>query len=116
FGAGDVTAATFNGTSSYAEIPFKPGHSSADRAIELWFKTAKPGVIAADQYGAPSGSAPAGDWNPLLYVGADNKLHGHWYTVASSGTPAFGTTNTVTDNKWHHAVLSISGTTQTMYL
>ncbi|MCK1820394.1 Teneurin-1 [Streptomyces sp. XM83C] len=116
FGAGDVTAATFNGTSSYAEIPFKPGHSSADRAIELWFKTAKPGVIAADQYGAPSGSAPAGDWNPLLYVGADNKLHGHWYTVASSGTTAFGTTNTVTDNKWHHAVLSISGTTQTMYL
>ncbi|WP_258053256.1 LamG-like jellyroll fold domain-containing protein [Streptomyces sp. Ru72] len=116
FGTGDVTAASFNGTSSYAEIPFTPWHGSASRAVELWFKTAKPGVILSDQSQAPTGTTPSGTWNPLLYVGADNKLHGHWWSTAGTGGTAFGTTGTVTDNQWHHAVLSASGTTQTMYL
>ncbi|MGW5659347.1 LamG-like jellyroll fold domain-containing protein [Streptomyces sp. NPDC003758] len=116
FGTGDVTAVSFNGTSSFAEIPFTPWHSSANRAVELWFKTAKPGVILSDQSTAPTGTTPSGTWNPLLYVGADNKLHGHWWTTAGTGGTAFGTTGTVTDNQWHHAVLSSSGTTQTMYL
>ncbi|MFF9277608.1 LamG-like jellyroll fold domain-containing protein [Streptomyces griseosporeus] len=116
FGTGDVTAVSFNGTSSYAEIPFTPWHSSANRAVELWFKTAKPGVILSDQSTAPTGTTPSGTWNPLLYVGADNKLHGHWWTTAGTAGTAFGTTGTVTDNQWHHAVLSSAGTTQTMYL
>ncbi|MFI6207113.1 LamG-like jellyroll fold domain-containing protein [Streptomyces sp. NPDC051041] len=116
FGTGDVTAASFNGTSSYAEIPYTPWHGKTERAVELWFKTAKPGVILSDQATAPTGTTPSGTWNPLLYVGADNKLHGHWWSVSGSGGTAFGTTGTVTDNQWHHAVLSSSGTTQTMYL
>ncbi|MYR40205.1 hypothetical protein GTX14_35710 [Streptomyces sp. SID4944] len=54
FGAGDSTAVTFNGTSSYAEIPYGPWHGKQDRAVELWFKTTKPGVLMADQNRAPT--------------------------------------------------------------
>ncbi|WP_162602676.1 LamG-like jellyroll fold domain-containing protein [Streptomyces spongiicola] len=116
FGTGDATAAQFNGTSSYAEIPFDPWHGSGERAVELWFKTSSPGVILSDQSQPPTGATPSGSWNPLLYVGADGKLHGHWWSVSGSGSTAFGSTGTVNDNKWHHAVLSASGTTQTLYL
>ncbi|MGW7363622.1 LamG-like jellyroll fold domain-containing protein [Streptomyces sp. NPDC054841] len=116
FGAGDVTAAQFNGTSSYAEIPFNPWHGSGERAVELWFKTSSPGVILSDQSQLPTGATPTGSWNPLLYVGADGKLHGHWWSVSGSGSTAFGSTATVNDNTWHHAVLSASGATQTLYV
>ncbi|MFJ2566940.1 LamG-like jellyroll fold domain-containing protein [Streptomyces sp. NPDC087568] len=116
FGTGDVTAVTFNGTSSYAEIPYAPWHGSSERAVELWFKTGSPGVILSDQSQPPTGATPTGSWNPLLYVGADGKLHGHWWSVSGSGGTAFGSTKAVNDNAWHHAALSASGTTQTLYL
>ncbi|WP_329365019.1 LamG-like jellyroll fold domain-containing protein [Streptomyces sp. NBC_01483] len=116
FGTGDVSAASFNGTSSYAEIPFTPWHGSPERAVELWFKTGSPGVILSDQSQPPTGATPTGSWNPLLYVGTDGKLHGHWWSVSGSGATAFGSTTAVNDNAWHHAVLSAAGTTQTLYL
>lgn len=117
FGAGDSTAVTYNGTSSYTEIPFTPWHASTtQRAVELWFKTADPGVILSDQSQPPNQTSATGSWNPLLYVGADNKLHGHWWSASGTGGTAFGSAGTVTDNTWHHAVLTASGTTQTLYL
>ncbi|WHM37543.1 LamG-like jellyroll fold domain-containing protein [Streptomyces sp. BPTC-684] len=116
FGPSDQSAVDFDGASSFAEVPYGPLHRSGNRAIELWFRTTKPGVIAADQSRALNDPAGVGgDWAPLLYVGADSKLHGHWFTGGSTAT-AFGSTSTVTDNAWHHAVLSASGTTQTLYL
>ncbi|MFE3494290.1 LamG-like jellyroll fold domain-containing protein [Streptomyces sp. NPDC059175] len=116
FGTGDVTAASFNGTSSYAEVPFSPWHASGERAVELWFKTATPGVILSDQAKLPTEATPTVSWNPVLYVGADGKLHGHWWSVSGSGSTNFGSTATVNDNTWHHAVLSASGSTQTLYV
>jgi RHS repeat-associated protein len=116
FGTGDATAAQFNGTSSYAEIPFNPWHGSGERAVELWFKTGSPGVILSDQSQPPTGATPTGSWNPLLYVGADGKLHGHWWSVSGSGSTDFGSKAVVNDNKWHHAVLSASGSTQSLYV
>ncbi|MFV2117301.1 LamG-like jellyroll fold domain-containing protein [Streptomyces sp. Act-28] len=116
FGSGDATAAQFNGTSSYAEIPFTPWHGSGERAVELWFKTGSPGVILSDQSQPPTGATPSGSWNPLLYVGADGKLHGHWWSAPSTGGTDFGSKAAVNDNKWHHAVLSASGSTQTLYV
>ncbi|MEU2977521.1 LamG-like jellyroll fold domain-containing protein [Streptomyces hirsutus] len=117
FGAGDSTAVTFNGTSSFAEIPYGPWHGKQDRAVELWFKTAKPGVLMADQNRAPDDPAGVGGtWTPTLYVGSDGKLRGHWWSVSGSGSVDFGSKAAVTDNKWHHVVLSASGTKQTLYV
>ncbi len=117
FGAGDSTAVTFNGTSSYAEIPYGPWHGKQDRAVELWFKTTKPGVLMADQNRAPDDPAGVGgSWTPTLYVGSDGKLRGHWWSVSGSGSVDFGSKAAVNDNKWHHAVLSASGSKQTLYV
>ncbi|MFI1657746.1 LamG-like jellyroll fold domain-containing protein [Streptomyces sp. NPDC020472] len=117
FGADDVSAATFDGTGSFVEIPYGPLHAKPDRSVELWFKTAEPGVIMSDQSVAPNNpGGVTGSWSDLLYVGADNKLHGHWWSSSCNGTATMGSTGTVTDDKWHHAVLSATGTTQTLYL
>ncbi|MFF3845016.1 LamG-like jellyroll fold domain-containing protein [Streptomyces sp. NPDC002328] len=115
FGNGDVTAAAFNGASSYAEIPYTPWHGSSQRAVELWFKTGSPGTLLSDQSQPPTLSAPSGTWNPTLYVGADGKLRGHWWSAGNANVD-FGSTKTVNDNVWHHAVLTADGTTQTLYL
>ncbi|MFD9795021.1 LamG-like jellyroll fold domain-containing protein [Streptomyces sp. NPDC059070] len=117
FGPDDSTAVDFDGAASYAELPYTPLHRSGNRAVELWFRTAKPGVIAADQARDPDDPAGVGGaYAPLLYVGADGKLRGHWWSSGSDGAKDFGSTSTVTDNAWHHAVLTASGTTQTLYL
>ncbi|OKJ52270.1 Teneurin-1 [Streptomyces sp. CB02009] len=117
FGPGDASAATFDGSTSFVEVPYGPLHAKADRSVELWFKTAEPGVIMSDQSVAPNNPGGAtGSWSDLLYVGADNKLHGHWWSSTCNGAATLGSTGTVTDDKWHHAVLSAAGTTQTLYL
>ncbi|MFD3537031.1 LamG-like jellyroll fold domain-containing protein [Streptomyces sp. NPDC058664] len=117
FGADDNSAASFNGTSSYAELPFGPLHAKPDRSVELWFRTAEPGVIMSDQSLAVDyAGGAAGSYSDLLYVGADGKLRGHWWSGTCDATATIGSTATVTDDTWHHAVLTASGTTQTLYL
>ncbi|MFJ5268379.1 LamG-like jellyroll fold domain-containing protein [Streptomyces sp. NPDC088358] len=113
----DQKAATFNGTSSYVEVPAAAVQATDDRSVELWFKTAAQGVLVSEQSAAlPGAVTPSGSWNPLLYVGTDNKLHGHFWSGSGSGGTAFGSTGTVTNNAWHHVALSVSGSSQTMYL
>ncbi|MGW3247613.1 LamG-like jellyroll fold domain-containing protein [Streptomyces sp. NPDC001070] len=117
FGSSDVKAASFNGTSSFAEVPASLLHATKDRSVSLWFKTAVSGVLIGDQQNPIAGATQAtGSWNPVLYVGADGKLHGHFWSVSGSGGTAFSSTGTVNNNAWHHAVLSVAGSTQTMYV
>ncbi|MEU9277184.1 LamG-like jellyroll fold domain-containing protein [Streptomyces sp. NPDC048341] len=112
-----TTAATFNGSSGYVSVPADVLHQGTSRAVSLWFKTSSPGVLIGDQSVAIAGTSTAtGSWDPVLYVGSDDKLHGHWWSVSGSGSTAFGSTGTVNDNAWHHAVLSCDGVTQTLYL
>ncbi|MEU2155708.1 LamG-like jellyroll fold domain-containing protein [Streptomyces sp. NPDC019396] len=114
FGAGDVTATQFDGTTSYAEVPSGTWRPSGDRAVELWFKTSTPGALIANQT-AGVNEVPA-NWNPVLYVGSDGKLRGHFWAVGCSSQTNVASTKTVNDNVWHHAVMSASGSAQTMYL
>nr|WSX51533.1 LamG domain-containing protein [Streptomyces sp. NBC_00974] len=117
FGTGDATAVQFNGTSSFVEVPYGPLHTKADRSVELWFQTTKPGVIMSDQSRAPNDPAGVGgSWSDMLYVGADGKLRGHWWSSSCNGSANLASTASVTDNAWHHAVVSAVGTTQTLYL
>ncbi|WP_369189729.1 LamG-like jellyroll fold domain-containing protein [Streptomyces sp. R08] len=113
----DSKAATFDGSASYAELPTSVQFGTSDRSLELWFKTATKGVIVGAQSAAISGATTvSGTYAPLLYVGSDNKLHGHYYSGSGSAATAFGSTGTVTDNTWHHVALTASGATQTLYL
>ncbi|MEU5398821.1 LamG-like jellyroll fold domain-containing protein [Streptomyces sp. NPDC005963] len=116
FADGDDTSAGF-GPGNYAEIPEDVLHHSTDLAVELWFRTAKPGVLVGDQVNSIDNATTAtGARTPILYVGSDNKLHGKFYSTSTNTPVRLGSTDTVTDNKWHHAVISASGTTQTLYL
>ncbi|MFD3530054.1 LamG-like jellyroll fold domain-containing protein [Streptomyces sp. NPDC058664] len=117
FGPGDASAATFDGSTSFVEVPHNVWHQTQDRSVGLWFKTAEPGVIMADQARALNDPAGVGGaYSDVLYVGADGKLRGHWWSSTCNATNTLGSTATVTDDKWHHAVLSATGTTQTLYL
>ncbi|MFF2820997.1 LamG-like jellyroll fold domain-containing protein [Kitasatospora cineracea] len=110
-----TTAATFDGATSWAEIPAAYAPTSGTGAIALWFKTTSPGILIGYQSFPVDGTYTVGtdQWNPALYVGTDGKLHGQW-----TGDPArtIATTTSVNDGKWHLAVLSADTTTQTLYL
>ncbi|GHD75502.1 LamG-like jellyroll fold domain-containing protein [Streptomyces goshikiensis] len=113
FGIGDGSAVEFTGD-GYAELP-PIGMATTDVAVELWFKTSKPGVLLSNQELPLAGASEvAGDWAPVLYVGADGKLHGEYFSGVSAGSNA--SSITVTDNAWHHAVVSARAATQTLYL
>ncbi|WP_052744834.1 LamG-like jellyroll fold domain-containing protein [Micromonospora sp. HK10] len=108
------TAAAFNGTSAYLELPKGLVKKSRDASVELWFKiglTQTGGPLIGYQDKAVGTAATSGV--PILYTGTDGKLRGQFATGAIA--PITSTT-TVNDNKWHHVVLSAMANTQTMYL
>ncbi|BAU86165.1 hypothetical protein SLA_5284 [Streptomyces laurentii] len=116
FGTGDNTAITLNGN-GYTEIPEGIMHGSTDLAVELWFKTTKPGVLIGDQTVPVSGTPdPATNaWAPVLYVGSDGKLHGKFFVTGLSSSRVASTDN-VDDGQWHHAVVTATGIAQILYL
>lgn len=109
------TAAGFNGSTSRIVLPSGTLKKSRDTAVEVWFKTPATGVggpLVGYQNKA-WGTAP-GTGVPALYVGNDGKLRGQFWT--GTVAPITDTTKNVNDGKWHHAVLSASGSTQSLYL
>ncbi|WP_157032505.1 LamG-like jellyroll fold domain-containing protein [Kitasatospora cheerisanensis] len=111
-----TTAATFDGTTSWAELPATYTPTTGTGALALWFKTTKPGTLLGYQSFPIGGThtVTADRWTPALYVGTDGKLHGEFWT---GGPTPIASSATVTDGKWHQAVLSAdTPTTQTLYL
>ncbi|APU19207.1 DNRLRE domain-containing protein [Actinoalloteichus sp. GBA129-24] len=105
------TAARFDGTASRVALPAGAVRKSRDLAIELWFRTTDSGPLVGFQT-REFGSSPGGSL-PALYVGTDGRLYGQWWQGEAE---PIGTTETVNDGEWHHAVLSGSLATQTLYL
>ncbi|MBY8876850.1 LamG-like jellyroll fold domain-containing protein [Actinacidiphila acidipaludis] len=108
----DQKAATFNGTSSWVQVPdVQTGHTAA--SAELWFKTTHGGAILMNSQSGPIGGTVSST-TPQLWIGSDGKLYGGFYTT--SGSVQLGTPGTVIDGQWHHALISATGTSQTLYL
>ncbi|MEW9512519.1 LamG-like jellyroll fold domain-containing protein [Streptomyces bacillaris] len=107
------TAAAFDGTASYAELPEGALSTSSFLSVELWFKTARPGVLLGFQGGELDGGQPD-HWSPLA-VGNDGKLRAQFEINGKSVTP-MTSPGTVTDDRWHHVVLVGEGTSQRLYL
>ncbi|MGW7434070.1 LamG-like jellyroll fold domain-containing protein [Streptomyces sp. NPDC054861] len=114
FGTGDNAAITLAGN-GHAQIPGGILRGSTDLAVEMWFKTTKPGVLLGDQSNPLGGTTVTGTYAPLLYVGTDGKLHGKFYSTGL-GTAKVASADSVNDDQWHHAVVTATGTTQTLYL
>ncbi|WP_414167510.1 LamG-like jellyroll fold domain-containing protein [Streptoverticillium reticulum] len=112
FGPGDDTAVTLNGDGS-VEMPYRIMGDTPAMSAELWFRTAKPNGVLLGLQDVPLGSTPK-DWNPSLLIDADGKLRGQlWH--GGTGKPIVSP-SPVTDNAWHHVVITGSPTGQSLYL
>ncbi|MGW9213561.1 LamG-like jellyroll fold domain-containing protein [Embleya sp. NPDC055664] len=109
-------AAGFDGTSSHIRLPADIVGKSTFLSIEMWFKTTRPGVLFSQQTRTLDDPAGVGgDFNPALYIDTNGKLRGRFLTRGTTPDPITSAAN-VTDDQWHHAVLSATGTAQTLYL
>ncbi|MFG1606771.1 LamG-like jellyroll fold domain-containing protein [Actinoplanes sp. NPDC049265] len=110
----DNKAASFNGTNSSITLPKGTLKKSRDAAVEVWFK------IGLTQTGGPLigyqdkalGTTPT-NGVPILYTGTDGLLRGQFAVGAIDPITSSATVN---NNVWHHAVLTLLGGTQTLWL
>ncbi|MFF9647208.1 LamG-like jellyroll fold domain-containing protein [Kitasatospora aureofaciens] len=114
---GSAGSASFDGSTSWAELPATYAPQNGPGALALWFRTDRAGVLLSYQSflvnGTPNGSTDR--WNPALYVDSNGKLRAQLWMGDAAQTLASGAT--VTDNKWHFAVISAdTQTSQTLYL
>jgi RHS repeat-associated protein len=112
----DSTADSFNGTSSYLQLPVADQVQTGSGSVEMWFQVPAgntAGGVLWDEQDAPLGPNP-GNYNPALYVGTDGKLHGGFW--AGSVNDQVVSSAAVNDGKWHMVVLTTSGTSESLYL
>lgn len=105
----DATATSFNGSSSYVQLPPGQVDSLTNGSISLWFKTSTAsGVLLGTSESAISAGTTSDGYTPLLYVGSDGKLHGTFW--GSEGTGAMASSATVDNGAWHLVTLTASST------
>jgi hypothetical protein len=108
--------ATLDGQSGFITPP--PGTiptTDATPGISVWFKTTTAdGVLVSVQGQALSaGTTVTSGYDPVMYIGTDGKLRAQWW----NGTVGPITSNSVVDDGlWHHAVLTATGNTQSLYV
>ncbi|MFJ9121900.1 LamG-like jellyroll fold domain-containing protein [Streptomyces sp. NPDC102394] len=99
FSDGDDTAVTLTGESA-VEMPAETLGTKTAMSVELWFKTKTQGVLVSNQ-NADIGDTPT-SWRPLLLIDSDGKLRGRF----SGGAASLISQSAVTDDKWHHVLLT----------
>ena len=114
----DESAASFNGTSSYVQLPSSDAPGTGPASVGLWFKvpsgnTAGGVLYDYETYPLNQPGMPTGQWDPALYVGTDGKLRGEFW---NGGTNTITSSGTVNNGNWHYAVLAASSTGQSLYL
>ncbi|WP_316743236.1 LamG-like jellyroll fold domain-containing protein [Streptomyces sp. MK7] len=112
----DAKAASLNGTASQVTLPNGSVPGSGAESVSMWFKTSTANgvLLGASRDPLGNGTTP-GSYTPVLYVGSSGKLYGEYYFSGGSTKP-LASAAAVTDNKWHHVVLSTSASSQSLYL
>ncbi|MCP2256240.1 RHS repeat-associated core domain-containing protein [Prauserella aidingensis] len=107
-------ARSFDGSRDYARLPDGLVRSTRQGSVSLWFKTTASdgGVLFSTSDHLP-GESSEGGAVPLLYVGTDGKLHGHFW---QGSVPGMASEAVVNDGDWHQVVLAGDDTTQTLFL
>ncbi|WP_432747297.1 DNRLRE domain-containing protein [Streptomyces sp. JH002] len=113
FGPGDDRALRLT-QNSVVEIPGDILGGTSTISAELWFRTKEPGVLLSFQ-DKPIGQTPD-SWRAAINIGAEGKLRGEWWVPGLGGAKPIVSSQSVTDNEWHHVVLAGAGNTQTLYL
>jgi RHS repeat-associated protein len=109
----DETAASLNGTSSYVSLAYGL-LGNPTQSLGIWFKTSSANGVLVGTNGVPVTNSGSAGFDPLLYVGNDGKLAAEAWT-GDAYTPMYSK-SAVDDGKWHYAVISVAGTTQTLYV
>jgi large repetitive protein len=113
---GTTDAAALSGSSSYVQLPGSLVAASSYQSVALWFKTTSAGILFSYQDNAVSaGATTIKSYTPSLYVGTDGKLNGQFWYSGDNGT-SITSSAAVDDGKWHFAVLTSAGATQSLYL
>jgi RHS repeat-associated protein len=112
---GSPTKAAFFGGTNGVTLPNNLVASTSD-TVQLWFQTAAggpAGVLLSTGTSPLLAANPSTNSLPLLYVGADGKLYGQWWTGSVAPIVSGGAVN---DGNWHQVTLVGAGATQSMYL
>ena len=110
-----ATAAGFNGTSSRVELPAELDAATGVQSVALWFK-ANPGdrgVLFGYSADPITKATTSSHYTPALYIGSSGRLHGGFWTGA---TTTIATTGAVNDGNWHHVALVAGAGKQWLYL
>ncbi|WJK43714.1 polymorphic toxin-type HINT domain-containing protein [Solwaraspora sp. WMMA2056] len=114
-----ATAASFNGSDSYVELPPERIVGTGPASVSMWFKmptaSTAGSILYSFQTNSITSGVAGGERIPALYVGADGKLRGKWCWCLGTNPP-ITTAGSVRDGSWHHVALTLSGSTQRMYL
>ncbi|MET9894090.1 LamG-like jellyroll fold domain-containing protein [Streptomyces sp. NPDC006465] len=114
FGPGDDRAVHL-GSGGHIQMPGSILAGATDLSAEMWFRTSTASAVLMSFQNAPIGQTPT-SWRAALNIDGSGKLRGEFLLSGASGATPIVSTQTVTDNEWHHVALSGSGTTQTLYL
>ena len=105
-------ALTLSGSSGYAAM--SQGFTAQfgnTITYACWFKTSTRGALVGEQ-NANTWQTPSA-YSPILYVDTAGKLRGGFYNGSVNNLVSGAT---VTDNNWHHAALTSTGSVQKLYL
>ena len=116
-------AASFNGASSFLQIPSAdfasyPASGSTvngfSASFGVWFQTVSAGVILGQTDGTAPGGQP-GQWQPALYIDNAGLLRTSLFSHGGV-TDQIVTATPYNDNKWHLAVDTYSDDTEELYI
>jgi len=109
-----ATAAGFNGSSSYLQLPSGLVADGQYQSVGMWFNTTTPGGVLFSYNADPiTKGTSTSDYTPALYIDANGKLRGEFWMGSASSIQS---NTVVTDGKWHHVVLAGAGDSQTLYV
>ncbi|MBS2546424.1 ricin-type beta-trefoil lectin domain protein [Catenulispora sp. NL8] len=106
-------AAQFDGSSGAIGLPDNLISSTNVLSTSMWFKTTAGGTLFSTGHSTPGTANPDGGAMPVLYVGTDGKLYGHFWNGNAQG---ISSPSPVNDGNWHFAALASTGGAQTLFL
>ena len=109
-----VGAVGFDGTNAYVRVPSSLGDDGADLSVSVWFDNDQTGndVLLSQSADPITDSSSSNPINPIMYIGSDGKLRAGF---AGTGTP-LASTSAVDNDTWHNAVLTSTGSQETLYV
>ncbi|WP_228044363.1 LamG-like jellyroll fold domain-containing protein [Streptomyces ferrugineus] len=114
FGLGDNRAVHLS-SGGHIAVPGSLPAGGNQLTAEMWFRTSTASAVLLGFQNAPLGQTPT-SWRPVLNIDGSGRLRGEFYLSGVSGATPIVSPQAVTDNEWHHVVLSADGTTQSLYL